>query len=34
MKAMGESLLELKAKGMQKGLLKKIQTREALYKLI
>ena len=34
MKAMEDALIELKSKGTQKGLLKKMQTREALYKLI
>ncbi|MBI3398426.1 MAG: hypothetical protein HY026_04240 [Deltaproteobacteria bacterium] len=34
MKAMEDALLELKEKGTQKGLLKKMQTREELYKLI
>jgi methylisocitrate lyase len=34
MKAMENALFELKSKGTQKGLLKKMQTREALYKLI
>ena len=34
MKAMENALLELKKKGTQKGLLKNMQTREELYKLI
>lgn len=34
MKAMEDALFELKSKGTQKGLLKKMQTRKELYKLI